>query len=763
MRRLQRSPISALAALTALAAILRAWGLGSVFPVEDEYFQFFEALQPQTASDFLRLIRHNPHHALIDPLTTWLAARLGDSAAWLRTPSFLWGVLAVPALWSLGSFGGLGMAPRVAAGLLGVSLLHADWSRRADFYSLLVLLSILHAGALLRLLARPKSWPLYAFLGAVFLHSHPYALPTAILHLAFVGWAGGRDAGLAVRKAWAWAGLAYLPWFAFSASGLAAAAFDFSGVPGLPGAAEFLFRAPLALGQAPEAGPGRAWSWDLGTPLSLLYLGGYAYSLTALGSHRDPLLRLSHGMILAGTGAVTALNLGMGYYFSPRQLLWVAPFYLIAAADGALRSLDLLKPSPRTLRVGLGIGLIAILSLHRRAVGFQLDMAGRHQAILGTVEAALEPGDILGFRSQGLLSGFLFYYDRDAFRRLAGLSFQGEPGGRLRLVVPPDLRARRGAKDHAVMLIEGAAAAPPERLWLFDGTLYDMRVYPPEGRSFPMGRPASQSTPAALPRWLDLALSPLSALSHSPSLNRNWAPELSVLPRAAITADNATVRGVRDFRWRSETDWEPAYDVRSYDLRTVDSVWFMVEPFSRLPGPAHALLSFGFSDGRYLAISAEIRKIHGETFSPFKGLWRNYELVYIVGDEADLLGLRANHRRHEVFLYPIRAAPEAARAMLVDMLARANALGERPEFYNSLTNTCLSNIIGHLRRIAPSLAPAWDWRILLPAYSDRLAYDRGLIATDLPFAEARRRFQINDRAAGRDRDPDFSRLIRKAR
>jgi hypothetical protein len=247
-----------------------------------------------------------------------------------------------------------------------------------------------------------------------------------------------------------------------------------------------------------------------------------------------------------------------------------------------------------------------------------------------------------------------------------------------------------------------------------------------------------------------------------PSNDRDWAPDQAVLSRAELDGSRVTVRNVRDIRYRSVDDYDVRHEDRTYDLDSLQSVWFMVEPITS-PGIAHTLVSFGFADGRYLAVSVEIRKEKGEHFHPLKGLLRQYELMYVVADERDVIALRTNHRKDEVYLYPVEARPEQMRAMLVGMLRRANTLAEHPEFYNTLTSTCTTNIVRHLNEVAPRRVSPWSPRVLLPAFADRLAYDLGLIETSLPFEEARRRYRVDERARAYGDGPVFSAMIRSAR
>jgi hypothetical protein len=250
-----------------------------------------------------------------------------------------------------------------------------------------------------------------------------------------------------------------------------------------------------------------------------------------------------------------------------------------------------------------------------------------------------------------------------------------------------------------------------------------------------------------------------------PSNRRDWMPDQARLPRVELEGRRVRVHNLRNASYRSTSDYDVAWEERTYDLDRLRSAWFAVEPFAGWKGPAHTLMSFGFDgleeeDDDYLAVSVEIRKERGEEFSPWKGLVRQYELMYVLGDERDLIGLRTNHRRDRVYLYPVRAPRERLEQMLVGMLRRANHLAGEPEFYNTLTNTCTTNIVRHVNELVPGRVP-WSYKVLLPGYSDELAYDLGLIDTDLPFEEAQRRFRIDQKAQRLGIREDFSAAIRQ--
>ena len=243
------------------------------------------------------------------------------------------------------------------------------------------------------------------------------------------------------------------------------------------------------------------------------------------------------------------------------------------------------------------------------------------------------------------------------------------------------------------------------------------------------------------------------------SNERDWSLDQARLARAEFSADKVQIENVRNAVYRSSIDFDVHWETRVYDLSQVQTLWFLVEPFSDWRGPAHTFLSFGFANGEYLGISVEIRKEKGEAFSPLLGLFRQYELTYVIADERDLITLRAKHRNDAVFLYKMRATAEQTRALLRSMLQRANQLAEKPEFYNTLNNTCTSNIVDHIDVIAPGRIP-WTYKTLLPAYSDDLSFDLGLIDTSLPKEQYRAAHQINALVLQYADSADFSKAIR---
>jgi hypothetical protein len=247
-------------------------------------------------------------------------------------------------------------------------------------------------------------------------------------------------------------------------------------------------------------------------------------------------------------------------------------------------------------------------------------------------------------------------------------------------------------------------------------------------------------------------------LSLKPSNARDWQPDVAVLPYADIAGNQVTIHNIRNCDYRSETD----FDVQHYDrtfnldaLRTVDL--YLVTWGS--PNIAHTMVSFGFTNGDYVCFSIETRKEKGESYSALKGLFRQFELTYIVADERDLVRLRTNYRQgEEACLYRLHATPAQGRKLFLDYLRRANELRDRAEWYNAITDNCTTAI--RTQRAAADRAP-WDWRMLINGHLDELLYERGVIVTNLPFAELKKISNINSRAKAADQAADFPQQIRQ--
>ncbi len=245
-----------------------------------------------------------------------------------------------------------------------------------------------------------------------------------------------------------------------------------------------------------------------------------------------------------------------------------------------------------------------------------------------------------------------------------------------------------------------------------------------------------------------------------PSNDRVWRPESAVQAYATFEGDLVTLHNVRNFDYRTETDFTPAYYDRTYDLRQLNRVDLLASYWMG-PAIAHVFLSFGFADGNHVVVSIEARPEQGEGYSTIKGFFRQYELYYNVTDERDAIRLRTNYRRdppEEVHLYQLQGSMVNARAVFLDYLREVNSLKDHAAFYNSLTTNCTSNIWLHAR-VLPGRLP-YAWQVLFSGYVPEYLYQHGKLDTSVPFEELQRRSIINARAQAADKAANFSQLIR---
>jgi hypothetical protein len=247
--------------------------------------------------------------------------------------------------------------------------------------------------------------------------------------------------------------------------------------------------------------------------------------------------------------------------------------------------------------------------------------------------------------------------------------------------------------------------------------------------------------------------------SATPRNDRDWQPDVAVLPDATIKGDLVTVHNIRNFDYRSETDFTPAYYDRTFDLRRLDRV-DLLSVYWMGPAIAHLFVSFGFGDD-HLAISIEVRKTRSKEYSTVAGFFRQFELVYVAGDERDVIRLRTNYRKspvEEVYMFRAVSPIENGRRVFLDYIRDMNLIKDHPRFYNTLTTNCTTMILARTT-VNPGHLPL-SWKVLLSGYTAEYAYDNGRLDRSLPFEELKRRGHLNARAQAADKAPDFSRLIR---
>ncbi|HVM95606.1 MAG TPA: DUF4105 domain-containing protein [Candidatus Acidoferrales bacterium] len=244
-----------------------------------------------------------------------------------------------------------------------------------------------------------------------------------------------------------------------------------------------------------------------------------------------------------------------------------------------------------------------------------------------------------------------------------------------------------------------------------------------------------------------------------PSNNRDWQPEVAVLSRVDVQGNRVVVHNIRNFDYRSETDFTPRYYDKTFDLSKLDTV-DLVASYWMGDAIAHMMVSFGFGGSDYLAVSIETRKERNESYSTIAGFFKEYELYYVVADERDVIRVRTNYRKdppEDVYLYRTNAPPDNVRRLFLSYVQEINSLNDHPQFYNTATTNCTTDIWMHTK---VNGGIPFNWKILASGYVPSLAYDNGRLDTSMPFEELRRRSHINAAAQAANDAPDFSQRIR---
>ncbi|MES2475387.1 MAG: DUF4105 domain-containing protein [Verrucomicrobiota bacterium] len=246
-------------------------------------------------------------------------------------------------------------------------------------------------------------------------------------------------------------------------------------------------------------------------------------------------------------------------------------------------------------------------------------------------------------------------------------------------------------------------------------------------------------------------------LTLKPSNDRDWLADVDRTGWAEVNGDRVTLHNVRNFDYRTETEFTAHWETRTVDLSKLTGIDMAINYWGS-PYIAHPIVSFQFSDAPPICFSIETRKEKGESYSAIGGLYRQYELIFIIAEERDVIRVRTNYRKGEdIYLYRLHMTPEKARGRFMEYVNSLNRLRDQPKWYNAITTNCTTSIRSqHAHHRRP-----WDWRILLNGKGDEMLFEQGAIgAGEMPFAEFKKRSLIDDDAKAADQSADFSSLIR---
>lgn len=249
--------------------------------------------------------------------------------------------------------------------------------------------------------------------------------------------------------------------------------------------------------------------------------------------------------------------------------------------------------------------------------------------------------------------------------------------------------------------------------------------------------------------------------AKKPTHNKIWRKEQNLLPHAKINNNLITIYNIRNCVYKSKKDFSANYYNKTFDLNKISSLDFIVQPFGSWVIAAHTFLSFGFEDGSYVSISIEARRKKNVEFSTWKGLLNIFEIIYIVADEKDILKYRALHLKDKLYLYPINIRKSKNQELFKEFINKINKIYEKPEFYNTFTNTCSTNIVRHIQNISSTFKIKVGLRVLFPALSAKMVYKLGKINTFSKYNRIKAEHYINDKINHYKNSENFSKKIRE--
>jgi hypothetical protein len=243
-----------------------------------------------------------------------------------------------------------------------------------------------------------------------------------------------------------------------------------------------------------------------------------------------------------------------------------------------------------------------------------------------------------------------------------------------------------------------------------------------------------------------------------PTNDRLWADDVAQMTTGVVDGSHVTLHNVRNFEWRSNTDYTQRWETRVYDIDRLDSVDLILSYWNG-PAIAHMLISFGFDDGQHVVFSVEIRRDKREAYSEIGGFFKQFELSIVAADERDVIGVRTNVRGEDDYLYRLRMPLSSMRSLFVSYVDQANSLAIKPRFYNTITVNCTMLVYHMMKRINGRLP--FDYRVLLTGYLPNFVYDVGGLDQRFTLEELRSRGRITDRAIASGRGDAFSADIRR--
>lgn len=197
-----------------------------------------------------------------------------------------------------------------------------------------------------------------------------------------------------------------------------------------------------------------------------------------------------------------------------------------------------------------------------------------------------------------------------------------------------------------------------------------------------------------------------------------WQKPWAVAPEFEQQGDQLTIHNIRDFRYRTEEDSDAHYRTETYNLNQLCGVDFAECHWDGMEAICHTMLSFQFSDGRRLVVSAETRLPENVEQGAIPGLYKKYGILYLFGSEEDIFGLRTNIRHEDLSIYPLNIKQDGARKLLMHYVNLARKAQADHQAYNTVSDNCSTGLVTGFRLLVPDMPRKYDF---LPLHNGSIA------------------------------------------
>jgi len=211
---------------------------------------------------------------------------------------------------------------------------------------------------------------------------------------------------------------------------------------------------------------------------------------------------------------------------------------------------------------------------------------------------------------------------------------------------------------------------------------------------------------------------------------------------------------VRDFVYRSETDFDVQYLTLTVDPERISSIDAVFSHWDNMEEIAHSMLGLNFADGTTVVISLETRLPEGANQNGIDGLYRRYGLAMLAGTPNDFYGLRVDHRGETLYVYRLDMDRQNMLETVHSLFERAAELQRKPQFYNSLYRNCTTGLLPMLPAVDRHL-DSDDIRVMLNGMAAKMFFEKDLLVhrEDESFGSLRARSLVPGLCRGKGAPP----------